>query len=227
MMKKLSIIFIVVLPLSLAFSACTDTGKIPAEYDSIIKNIISAYPWDDSEANTAPENPELSYMYRHHSTLSEVGFALIDLDGNGQRELLISGMDSQYVYDMYTIINGQAVQVFSSGERYSHYLYRDGTIELQWSNSAAQNGHDFYKFSNGQLEFLQRVCYDAYLAEEAGVIAEASDANDDNCYFKSDSENKEEHISISAAEAVEIIDSYRAHEALNIEYIPLSEVALK
>lgn len=56
-------------------------------YDQILSNIINAYPWNEDAEAVVPENPELSYLYRDSSALSEIGFALIDLDRNGQEDI--------------------------------------------------------------------------------------------------------------------------------------------
>ena len=110
MKKRIICCLFAVLWLALLFSACShddavnadsnntsslkeqitsteDTaGILPDEYDMIIKNIINAYPWNDDDMTIVPENPELSYMYRRNASLSEIGFALVDLDNNGRTE---------------------------------------------------------------------------------------------------------------------------------------------
>ena len=95
---------------------------LPNEYATIINNIINAYPWNDDDLIIVPENPELSYMYRRSTALSEIGFALIDLDVNGQEELIISD-PNKFVYDVYTISNDKIVHLFASGERY-YYIFK-------------------------------------------------------------------------------------------------------
>ena len=169
------------------------------------------------------ENPELSYMYRRNSELSEVGFALIDLDGNGQEELIISD-PSKFVYDLYTISNGKAVHLFDSGERYCYVLRENGIVENSWSSSAVTSGHDFYKLNDGELVFIERITLDAYHALDAGVIDDLSQANDDNCFFRSESENEDDYKLVTSDEAIKAIEIYQnANKTLNIEYTLLSE----
>ncbi len=201
------------------------TQKVPYTYDEIIKKIIDAFPWKrDGASALFPDLPNSSYMYRRHSKLSEIGYALIDLDNNGQQELIISSIDSTFVYDLYTISDGNTVHLFSSGERYAHTLYNNGYIELGWSSGAACSGHDFYRLTNGKLEFLQRITLDAFYAEEVGIIDELTDAGNDNTFFRSKSENEKDYVHISDAEALDLIDSYKnSAEELKIEYTPLSE----
>ena len=243
MKKALCILFCLTLIISL--SACVAAGSsdnsapdsnrttssqdstliptLPNEYATIINNIINAYPWNDDDMNMVPENPELSYMYRRNSELSEIGFALIDLDGNGQEELIISD-PSKFVYDLYTISNGKAVHLFDSGERYCYILRENGIVENSWSGSAVTSGHDFYKLNDGKLDFVERITFDAYHAEDVGVIKELTEANADNCFFISPTDQFEDYKSVTSREAIEKIESYQnANKELEIEYTLLSE----
>lgn len=201
----------------------TDLSMLHNEYELILDNIVKAYPWNDDDMNMVPENPELSYMYRRNSELSEIGFALIDLDGNGQEELIISD-PSKFVYDLYTISNGKAVHLFDSGERYCYILRENGIVENSWSGSAATSGHDFYKLNDGKLDFVERITLDAYYALDAGLINDLSEANEDNCFFRSISENKEDYKAVSSDEAIKAIGNYQnANKELEIEYTFLSD----
>ena len=243
MKKALCILFCLTLIISL--SACVAAGSsdnsapdsnrttssqdstliptLPNEYATIINNIINAYPWNDDDMNMVPENPELSYMYRQNSELSEIGFALIDLDGNGQEELIISD-PSKFVYDLYTISNGKAIHLFDSGERYCYILRENGIVENSWSGSAATSGHDFYKLNDGKLDFVERITLDAYHALDAGLIHDLSEANEDNCFFRSNSEDEKDYKTVSSDEAIKTIENYQnANKELEIEYTFLSD----
>ena len=202
-----------------------DSSALPVEYETILNNIAAAFPWDSEDSDIVPENPELSYMYRQSDELSDIGYALIDLDGNGQNELVINAIESPYVYDLYTISEGKAVHIFASGERYAHFLLENGYVELQWSDSAAKSGHDFYKFNDGQLELVERITLDAEHALNVGIINDLAEANDSNCYFISSTDKTADYVSVSAEEANEKIESYQnANPKLNIEYTLLSEL---
>ena len=138
MYKKLSLLLAIVLCLSLALCACAggsgpaDTtpaaldAPMPEAYDQVLQNLINAYPWNDSELDVVPEYPELSYMYRQKENLSEVGYALVDLDQDGQVELLLGDYTFPFVFDIYTIIDGQLVHLLDSGDRYSYQPLEDG-----------------------------------------------------------------------------------------------------
>lgn len=243
-MKK-TLCILLCLTLIFSLSACVDNGSsndsvpdsnsttsnqkpttlsaLPYEYDTIINHIINAYPWNDDDMNMVLENPEFSYMYRLNSELSEVGFALIDLDGNGQEELIISD-PSKFVYDLYTISNGKAVHLFDSGERHCYVLRENGIVEYCWSGSAVANGHDFYKLNDGELVFIERITLDAYHALDAGLINDLWEANEDNCYFRSNSEDEKDYKAVSSDEAIKAIENYQnANKELEIEYTFLSD----
>ena len=201
----------------------TALPKLHNEYALILENIINAYPWNDNDLTMVPENPELSYMYRQNAELSEIGFALLDLDGNGQEELIISDLN-KFVYDVYTISNDKAVHLFAGGERYCYLLRENGVVENSWSGSVPTSGHDFYKLNDGKLEFIERITLDAYHALDVGVIKELTEANNDNCFFISPTDQFEDYKSVTSDEAIEKIESYQdANKELEIEYTLLSD----
>lgn len=234
-MGKKSIIFSVLLCISLFLSACAQndaanidsnspTVPLPHEYDVIINNIINAYPWNDDETTMVPENPELSYLYRRNSALSEIGFALIDLDNNGQKELVISDISKPFIYDLYTISEGEAIHLVDSGERYRYYLYENGYLENQWSGGGMTSGYDFYRLNGSTLDFIERITTDAYHALDIGMIGDISAANDKEFYFRSESDQPEGYKPITSEEATKAIEAYRnENKSLAIEYTLLSE----
>lgn len=200
-----------------------DLPALHSEYSLILDNIVRAYPWNDDDLIIVPENPELSYMYRRNAELSEIGFALIDLDGNGQEELILSD-PNRFVYDLYTISDGKAVHLFASGEKYCYILRENGIVENSWSGSAATSGHDFYKLNDGKLAFVERITLDAYHALDVGVIKELTEANDNNSFFISPTDQFEDYKSVTSSEAIEKIASYQnGNKELEIEYTLLSE----
>ena len=233
-MGKKLIILLVLLCISLSLSACTQNDaanidanstvvQLPHEYDVIINNIINAYPWNDDETTMVPENPELSYMYRRNSTLSEIGFALIDLDNNGQKELVISDISKPFIYDLYTISEGEAIHLVDSGERYCYFLYENGYLENQWSGGVS-TGYDFYRLDGSTLDFVDRITSDAQHAMNIGMISDISEANDNDFYFRSESDQPADYKSVSSDEATKIMEDYRnANQPLIIAYTLLSE----
>lgn len=238
MYKKLSLLLAIVLCLSLALCACAAsrpedaapvdttpaTTPMPEAYDQILQNLINAYPWNDDEDTIAPENPELSYMYRQKENLSEVGYALVDLDRDGQAELLLGDYTFPFVFDIYTIIDGQLVHVLDSGECYSYQPLENGYFELVWSGGAALSGHDYFRLENGKLVFIERLTLDADHALDIGLIKELTEATDDNSCFRSKTDQPEDYQLISFDEYLAAIDAWQAqYKPLTISYTPLSE----
>ena len=210
-------------PQDVATQKPKESPMLHSEYALIIDNIVKAYPWNDDDLTIVPENPELSYMYRRNSELSEIGFALIDLDGNGQEELIISD-PSKFVYDVYTISNGKAVHLFDSGERYCYILRENGVVENSWSGSNATSGHDFYQINDGKLDFVERITLDAYHALDVGIIKELNEANENNSFFISPTDQFEDYKLVTSNEAIEKIESYQnTNKELEIEYTLLSD----
>ncbi len=173
-------------------------NAFPTAYATIIENLISAYPWNNGTVNVVPQNPELSYMYASASSLSDIGFALIDFDSDGQKELILTNIKTNSVYDMYTYKNSQAVQLFSGGQRNYFVLRENNVIENHWSDSAAISGTDFLRLANGKLELIERFTLDATYALETGRIKDAAEATSENCLYKSKSQNKKDYEPITA-----------------------------
>ncbi len=200
-----------------------NNGILPQEYTTIIEDYISAFPWFDGiDQVNVPHGG--SDLYRYHNNLSEVGYALADINGDGQAELLLAGINADCVYDMYTIKNGETVHVFSGAERCDYNLYETGIIELSWADSAFVSGYDYYTLENGELKLVETVVFDAEYAEEIGLINDViGDEDDNDCHFKSNTETKEDYIHITDQEAKEIVQSYRDNGLIKINYTPLSE----
>lgn len=201
----------------------TEAAPIPREYDTIICNIVRAYPWNAEDRPLVPEHPELSYLYRRSMVLSDVGFAVTDLDRNGQAELLISNVRQDYVYDVYTLSNGQAVHLFASAERSLYYLRENGYVEHVWSGGAGLSGHDFYRLENGILSFVERIANDAHHALDLGMIDDISQANEVDTCFRSVSTQHADYQPISADVAENAVAAYQnSNGCLSIAYTPLT-----
>ena len=243
MYKKLSLLLAIVLCLSLALVGCDasrpedaapktttpaattpTTILMPEAYDQILQNLINAYPWNDSELDIVPENPELSYLYRYQTDLSQVGYALVDLDQDGQVELLLGDITYSQLFDAYTLKDGQLVHLLDSGERYSYQPLENGYFELVWSGGAALSGHDYFRLENSKLVFIERLTLDADHALDIGLIKELTEATDANTFFRSKTDQPEDYQLISFDEYLAAIDAWQAqYKPLTIPYTPLGE----
>ena len=132
------------------FSETEDIGNSDADSADVTDSADTAYNgildmfyykimggWDHTE--------DVSYMFYWDYTsvkdLSDAGYALTDLDGNGVPELLVSTMEAAekgLIYDLYTFADGVAVHAATSGERYCYYLCADNTV-YYWASSGASN----------------------------------------------------------------------------------------
>jgi hypothetical protein len=156
---------------------CVPTKPVPKDpYGSIIEALL-----------TDPSDPgfDMSYLYAYCSDVSKILYAMVDLDGNGQQELLLIGEGSDYPFDCFTVRNGKAVSVFTSGERYPCYVYQDGYVMQHWSGGAAISGTDYLRYQNGKLVLVERLTFDAQYAEESGIFSDMTEATGDNCWFTS------------------------------------------
>ncbi|MCM1500990.1 MAG: hypothetical protein NC124_21235 [Clostridium sp.] len=94
-----------------------------------------SYGWDRTE------DVSLIFFqgYPQTQTLSDVGYAFVDLDNNGIPELLVTTVQealSGMIYDLYSYIDGEIVHLASSMERDRYYLCEDNTIYNEGSGGA-------------------------------------------------------------------------------------------
>lgn len=186
------------------------------QYDEILRLYLTGLNagWGASEFD---ENG-LCYLAGYLSSADELGYFLMDLDGDGTEELLVGQVSEEedvylgMFYDFYTIKEERLVQVTTSAERGRFYLCMDGTIAYEGSSGAFCSSNAFYTFTGTELELTEAVLYDAWEDEE-------------NPYFYSTTDEWEDHSTpISQEEASAILSS---HEYLEIPYTALSEVAEK
>lgn len=119
--------------------------------------------WDCTE--------DVSYMfywgYTSVETLSDAGYALVDLDGNGVPELLVSTVEdagSGMIFDLYAFADGEVVHAATSGERYCYYLCADNTV-YYWGSSGASNSTEINYGINPDTGLLfpkEVMAYDEY-----------------------------------------------------------------
>lgn len=205
-----------------------DKPVLQEEYVEIVEDIVQTVSKDKDSGkkdnNKKDDDVDKSDMYENNDEPSQVGYALVDLDNNGQQELIVSAFDLPYFYDLYTIVDGEAVHLIGSNNGYNCFIYEDGYVEVQWKDGTSANGHDFYLLSNGELALLERVAFDAQYAIELSRIDKLTDSNRSNCFFKSSSTAKSDYVSIIEPEALDMISSYQSSmTALVLEYTPVSE----
>ena len=110
-----------------------------------------------------------TYCYEGNA-MKNVGYALLDLTGDGEPELLIgaiSGDDyvENMVFDMYTIVDGTPVQLFVGRERNGYYICKEEAgvyiIENKASSGATQKVWHYFSIETDRLNIVQGIVYDA------------------------------------------------------------------
>ena len=198
-------------------------------YDGLLYEMIDAYPWASEEGTPAiSTHPEMGSYFYFDANCTEIGYALIDLDDDGQRELIIGGENRLFPYDVFTIKDEQLTHLFSGHDRNSYYLLEDGYIKHQWSGGAMVNGSDFYRLVDGELQFIERITLDLFYARQIGLVgSEPTDGDEDKCFFRSEVYNagdeQKGYVSITEKEAIERIEKYNEYEEIKINYHLLDE----
>jgi len=109
-------------------------------YGAVISSYYRAYTGGNTNSEYAFNNNISEFIsYSRH-----VGYVLQDLNGDGVEELIIAGMlDDQYtdlvLFDLYTLENGQPVQLACSRARNRFFLRSDGSILNEGSNGAGNS----------------------------------------------------------------------------------------
>lgn len=143
--------------------------------------------------------------------VTQVGYCMEDLDGDGSSELLIGAVDEPFIYAMYTVKDGQEVQVIDAMERSTYELTSDGLILNRGSNGAASYGYNLYSFASGELVFQDGLVFDAGKDEQNPWFYTKSEAWDSDAL---------EPIDTATAEATEqdLLDS-----VVPVSFIPFSQ----
>lgn len=151
----------------------------------------------------------LNYMPGFVKDLDQVGYVMDDLDNDGVTELLIGSVEEGLIYAMYTVKDGQEVQVIDAMERSTYELTSDGLILNRGSNGAASYGYNLYRFTSGELVFQDGLVFDA-----------GKDEQNPWFYTKSETWDNLEPIDTATAEATEqdLLDS-----VVPVSFIPFSQ----
>lgn len=199
-----------------------DSGKPDAAYEEIIQGYQTALKeqWDWEKIEENGYSGMLLDFYGEDAS-KEIGYVLYDLDLDGVAELLIGETDTEEVVnriilDAYTLENGQAKQIFTSESRDRYYIVGDEgnravMIAEEASNSAANSGWFYYILSDGKLDVMQAILYDAAADEEKPWFMTY-----DTTWDPSNGESVEESF------ANAIIDSYTGRYAA-LPWIALSD----
>lgn len=180
--------------------------KLTAYYQAISQRL-------DAEALREKDlNYMLAYSYGDNAP-GRFGYLLSDMDGDGNEELLIGCLTGdeytdEIVLDLYTIKDGAASRVFTSGERDRYYLCADGTIANEASASAFESHFRYYSYAAGALTLREEYGFD--LA-----------ANRNDPWFRASADGTK--TVITEAEAVSATERYRDSYVAQ-RYTPFTEI---
>ena len=160
---------------------------------------------------------ELPYYYYQGDPLENVGFGFVDLDNDGQWELVIGAIlnadKDPAVFEIWTLVDGEPVMLAQGGSRNRYVLEYVEEDEMWYvvneaSNSAFNSATYYLMLNNGKLEVVQGIVLDA-MADENNPWFLTYDLDWDV--------SNDEHIDEETARA--ILESNRKHYTA-LEYFP-------
>lgn len=149
-------------------------------------------------------------------SLSELGYQFLDLNNDGQPELLFSSLDSAEsgnFADLYTIVNGEITHPICVGGRERYTLAEDYSINCTWYTSSHESFFANYQFNNTEnpLELTLYLDYD-----------EGDEYSSPSYRYSTVAECPEDHLtSISKAEADTMLNNLPKN--IPLELTPFSE----
>lgn len=142
-------------------TAPTESGTaIPEAYQPVIAKYVTALT--EHWGGEACSNADISILVSYATSPSELGYALLDLDNDGTDELIIANdAERQVIYDLYSLVDGKLVHVFTGWDRNSYELREGYRILNIGSNGAASTDYVYCHLSNGQLVTDSLIRFDA------------------------------------------------------------------
>lgn len=142
-------------------TAPTESGTaIPEAYQPVIAKYVTALT--EHWGGEACSNADISLLVSYATSPSELGYALLDLDNDGTDELVIANdAERQVIYDLYSLVDGKLVHVFTGWDRNSYELREGFRILNIGSNGAASADYVYCHLSNGQLVTDSLIRFDA------------------------------------------------------------------
>ncbi len=149
----------------------TEDNKEREEAESIYEELISSYLEHRKKYQNDGDLQALRDDYKYETSdltyggynimlmggdLSDVGYKIEDIDGDGISELIIASKNSPFIYDLYTLVNETPKLLLSSWERCNvsycgNYFYRDG------SDGAAYHGTERYVLKDGDMQLIDDI----------------------------------------------------------------------
>lgn len=182
--------------------------------EELYKDVLDMYYYKIKNQNWTDNDevsPLFSNPYTNLKSLNNVGYALIDIDGNGVPELLIGDNESVsdgVIIDLYTYIDDSIVYLDTSGERYGIKLSKNGRIYRYGSGGAGLTEVEECKIDmdNLKLTTVEGVLYDEDDAKDTPwFYGEGDEYSNSNGYDISKMKN------ITEEEGMNKWDEYSKH----------------
>ena len=117
----------------------------------------------------------LPYYYYEGNPLENVGFGYVDLDNDGQTELIIGAIlnaeADPAVFEIWTLVDGEPVMLAQGGSR-NRYVLQYTADDQMWyvvnegANGAANSATYYLMLIDGKFEVMQGIILDAIADEE-------------------------------------------------------------
>ena len=178
-------------------TSATDASSalpLPTEYSDILEVYKTGI-----ESKWMPEqyeNAGISYTAHYLTDISEIGYALFDLDDNGTKELIISTSGNQ-IMNVFTVSGGKLVSLLSCTERTHFYLFEDGFIISSGAYSAFSGDYVVYQLKEDNIAPLQYFVYEFEGDNEKPLF-----------YFSTKTKDTESMSPISSESAYEMLAGY-------------------
>ena len=169
-------------------------------YDSVIRAYRTAYETGSNNMEYAFENGLSEFIVGS----SHVGYALLDLDGDGTPELIVADAESEepVIFCLWTLVGGEPVQLAVSSARDRYYLLSDLRVYNEGSGGAAHSMNSVLVKTGGEL------------VEVEGIITAPAEGVDGVCFYFQDGsvsyEPRPEDREISSEEFAAQWEAYRA-----------------
>ena len=150
---------------------------IDAAYTQQIERYYTAISeqWDEGAYFDHEMSALAAYYGYEGNALDNVGFICKDLNGDDVRELIIGAIQNAerdpLVFEIWTLQNDEPMMLVQSGSRNRYYLqYAEEddvwTIANEAENGAANNAVYYLQLSDGKLEVVQGIVFDAVANEK-------------------------------------------------------------
>lgn len=197
--------------LSTVYGSETKTLADYPQYKEIVQKYYegASAGWDISQFQ---EN-NLCYLAGYYSDINKLGYCLLDVDSDGTDELFIGTTEDEgyegMFFDMYTLTDGKAELVTTSGERDRYYLCEDNTIANEGSSSAFLSVNYYYDYKSGKLNLQDGIVNDGELDPQ-------------NPWFYGTLDNGEDSLEPISEGAADSIKS--KYKYMKLSFSPLSDV---